>query len=92
VHYCKVCGFKTHEGLAKLLEHVLDAHAHEISPELGAKFRAWLWRRWRCEDCAYCGVTVVPDYYGNMKKPCPAGYLWNHPDPLRCPNFVPKEA
>lgn len=92
MHYCKICGFETREGLAVLLKHVLDVHADEIPSEERVRYKEWLERWWRCEDCANCGVVFVFDRRGamRMKKACPADFLWNHPDPLKCPSFIPK--
>jgi len=43
-----------------------------------------------CPDCEHCGVFYDPDpvhCVEPLKKACPRDYLWNHPDPLSCPNF-----
>jgi len=48
-----------------------------------------------CDNCIHAGVIYYdPFYQGNdlrdLKKACPKEYFFNHPNPLKCPNFVKK--
>lgn len=42
-----------------------------------------------CNDCKWAGEIIDPqDELEPLKKHCPPEYLWNHPNPENCPNFV----
>ncbi len=45
-----------------------------------------------CNDCKWAGVVIASDYEDTpIQKYCPPNYLWNHPEPEKCPNFVKRE-
>ncbi len=53
-----------------------------------------------CEDCIHAGVIIDDTYWDEewglverlLKKYCPSEYLFNHPNPEKCPNFAKREA
>lgn len=46
-----------------------------------------------CNDCEYCGIIIAPyEEWLSMKKYCPSPYLFNHPNPQKCPNFKLKKS
>jgi len=45
--------------------------------------------RLTCRYCIHAGVIIAPlDESIPMKKYCPSPFLFNHPNPEKCPNFV----
>jgi len=49
-----------------------------------------------CGDCIHAGVIYYNPSYEyddlrDLRKACPKGYLFDHPNPLKCPNFVQRE-
>jgi len=50
-----------------------------------------------CADCIHAGVIYYDPLYErddlrDLKKACPKDYLFDHPNPQECPNFVKREA
>jgi len=48
-----------------------------------------------CKDCVHVGVIYYDPYYEgddlrDLKKACPKGYLFDHPNAEKCPNFKPR--
>jgi len=45
-----------------------------------------------CNDCKFAGELVEShDEFEPLKKYCPPEYMWNHPNPEKCPHFVMRE-
>jgi len=53
-------------------------------------------RKITCANCIHAGVIYYDPLYEyddlrDLKKACPGRYLFDHPNPLKCPNFVKRK-
>jgi len=91
--YCKVCGYER-ESFKEILKHALSLHPDSLGEYWRSKYQEWLEREWSCSDCTHAGNVYYDEFdeRGGLKKACPGGYLWNHPNPADgCKSFVPHE-
>jgi len=90
LHYCGICGTEFDTYL-ETVEHILEKH--NIPNSVRKQFERELAKQdWTCEDCIYCSVIIAPlNEAKPMKKYCPLGFLFDHPNPRKCPRFIPSE-
>lgn len=89
-HYCKICG-KSCSNFKELLRHILETHRDSLSRREVEIYKDALNRSWSCEDCVHCGL-IYYDEIGRLKKACPRGYFFDHPNPAEgCPSFLPRK-
>ena len=94
--YCKICG-KRFQLYMEVVEHILAEHRDKLSDYQIRKFERQLRKTdWTCEDCIHAGLIYYNPHYwgddlGDLRKGCPKGYFFNHPNPRKCPRFIPIE-